>query len=225
MPAERTLARILRETGARIYICVPLAYINLDPAPPGWIRYRNLGRRLPSPFGTAHNLRLTYSLLAPLAGMARHPHAATSSATVITRRRRIEAQSIVHSLAAAKPRATPRGLASKRPRLALTHASGGALLSCTAQWACSANLLELTLRRHRPHRWRPSPFFQSPRRSARRRPPYPNRLPRRQGIWRCVQWRWKKVSQEKKCSILVNLSYRFPNIEISVTVLNDIIDN
>ena len=83
---------------------------------------------------------------------AAHPHAATTPATAITqatRRKRIsvylefapqrrcrlvvvgleiggrwgiEAQSLVHSLAAAKARATP--LASRRPRLALTHAAG-----------------------------------------------------------------------------------------------------
>ena len=164
--------------------------------PPGWIRYRNLGIRLPSPFGTAHNLRLTYSLLAPLAGMARHPHAATSSATVITRRRRIEAQSIVYSLAAAKPRATPVAWPPSGRGWRL-HMPLGSSFELHSPVGMQREPAGATLRRHRPHRWRPSPFFQSPRRSARRRPPYPNRLPRRQGIWRCVQWRGKGIAGKK----------------------------
>ena len=151
VPIERTLARILREAGARVHMHVPLAHMNLDPPPADGRAIEILAQGLPLWHGA--QLAVDATLVSPVGrDGAAHPHAATTPATAITqatRRKRIsvypefasqrrcrlvvvgleiggrwgiEAQSLVHSLAAAKARATP--LASKRPRLALTHAAG-----------------------------------------------------------------------------------------------------
>ena len=118
---------------------------------------------------------------------AAHPHAATTPATAITqatRRKRIsvypefapqrrcrlvvvgleiggrwgiEAQSLVHSLAAAKARATPPGL--QAAAVGAYTRRWAALLSCTAQRAFSASLLELPLGATDHTDGDPPPFF------------------------------------------------------------------
>ena len=157
---------------------------------------------------------------------AAHPHAATTPATAITqatRRKRIsvypefapqrrcrlvvvgleiggrwgiEAQSLVHSLAAAKARATPPGL--QAAAVGAYTRRWAALLSCTAQRAFSASLLELPLGATDHTDGDPPPFFRSPRRSARRRPPPPQPPPSKTGDLTMWPMAVKKASQKKK---------------------------
>ena len=163
-----------------------------------------------SPFGTAHNLRLTQPLLAPLAGMARHTpmlppppqppsprlRGANASRSTLSLHPNaaavlslwgwksagwgIEAQSLVHNLAAAKARATPPGL--QAAAVGAYTRRWAALLSCTAQRAFSASLLELPLGATDHTDGDPPPFFDLLAEARGDEPPHPSRLPLRQGI-------------------------------------------
>jgi hypothetical protein len=98
-------------------------------------------------------------------------------------------------------------------------------LSCTAQWACSANLLELPLGVTDHTDGDPPPFFNLLAEARGDDLPTPTASLEDRGSDDVSNGGGKGIAGKKKSSILVNLSYRFPNIEISVTVLNDIIDN
>ena len=74
-----------------------------------------------------------------------------------------------------------------------------ALLSCTAQRAFSASLLELPLGATDHTDGDPPPFFDLLGEARGDDPPHPSRLPLRQGIWPCDQWRWKKKSCSRQC--------------------------
>ena len=88
-----------------------------------------------------------------------------------------------------------------------------ALLSCTAQRAFSASLLELPLGATDHTDGDPPPFFDLLAKREETNPPTPSRLPLRQGIWPCDQWRWKRCRRKKKFyGYLRNHSQSFPII-------------
>ena len=163
-----------------------------------------------SPFGTAHNLRLTQPLLAPLAGMARHtpmlppppqppsPRLRGANASRSTLSLHPNAAAVLSlwgwkSAGAGALRPSPLSTASPRPRRepppGLQAAAVGAytrrwaaLLSCTAQRAFSASLLELPLGATDHTDGDPPPFFDLLAEARGDDPPHPSRLPLRQGI-------------------------------------------
>jgi hypothetical protein len=149
VPVERTLARILREAGARVHMHVPLAHMNLDPPPADGRAIEILAQGLP----LWHGAQVDATLVSPVGrDGAAHPHAATTPATASPRLRGANASRFTLSLhpnaaavlslwgwksagagalrpsplstASPRPRREPPPLASKRPRLALTHAAG-----------------------------------------------------------------------------------------------------
>ena len=168
-----------------------------------------------SPFGTAHNLRLTQPLLAPLAGMARHtpmlppppqppsPRLRGANASRSTLSLHPNAAAVL-SLWGWKSAGAGRGQGARHPAGLQAAAVGAytrrwaALLSCTAQRAFSASLLELPLGATDHTDGDPPPFFDLLAEARGDDPPHPSRLPLRQGIWPCDQWRWKRRRRKKK---------------------------
>ena len=208
VPVERTLARILREAGARVHMHVPLAHMNLDPPPADGRAIEILAQGLPLWHG---NLRLTQPLLAPLAGMARHtpmlppppqppsPRLRGANASRSTLSLHPNAAAVLSlwgwkSAGAGALRPSPLSTASPRPRREpppwppsgrgwRLHTPLGSSFELHSPAGLQREPAGATLGRHRPHRRRPSPFFSisSPKREETT-PPHPSRLPLRQGI-------------------------------------------